>query len=156
MPLTFDPASGYFWYDDPTDGDLFDNYLFPYSGACYGVPMCERSAIPIGYGQAYTATLYNWITDVRQGVPQSPSHFDHNLDVHVVVKAGTFSGDHWVTWETERYYYGKVFWAGQWWGLGLVKYEKLQNGVLDLAAGTESRFLIDCNVGLQCNSCPDP
>lgn len=156
MPLTFDafdPAS-YSWKDDPTDGDLFDNYL--YGGVCYGVPMCERSAIPIGRGQAYPVRLEGWITDKRGDWAQSPPPFSDQLTVYAVVKEGTFTGDNWVTWETERYYYGKFFTAGQWWGLGLVKYEKLLNGELVLTAGTESKFLINCNVGLQCNSCPDP
>jgi hypothetical protein len=149
MPLTFDAATGS-WNDDPTDGDLFDNYLPPYLGACYGVPMCERSAIPIGRGRAYTVKLPGWITNVR-GVPQSPP-----LDVYTVVKEGTFTGNNWVTWETERYYYGKIWTGGRWYGLGLVKYEMLQNGLLVAGAGSESHVLINCNVGLQCNSCPDP
>jgi hypothetical protein len=159
IPLTIPAIGDTFWYDDPTDGDLFNNHL--YGGVCYGVPMQERNAAPVWYGNAYTVKLPGWITNVR-GVPQSPP-----LDVYTVVKDGTFTGDRGATWETERYYYGKVVMGGQWYGLGLVKFEwEKSDGTSNFRGDSlsnphydpnhELHFLVDCNVGLQCNSCPDP
>ncbi len=150
MPASWDASSSEFWEDDLSDIDYYDN-----NGPCYGAPIVGQTPAAIGYGSAYTLTFPSFLSDGRTSNRTNPAAFSTPQTVYAVVRSGTWiAGDG--THITEDYYYGK-FWSvsdNQWYGLGLVKYEKFVGG--SLTDSTENRYLVNCSVGGQCNSCPDP
>jgi hypothetical protein len=157
MPLTFSASSGFSWRDTPIDLECYDNGAHGYQ--CYGVPCgCDGNPClaPGGIGDisAYTVILAGWLSDARSlQSGMQPPRFEGTKTVYAVVKDSRwYSGD----LETiERYTYGKISVGGLWYGIGLVKFEYIDPDPTK-SYSSDLHYLVDCDPGLQCNSCPDP
>ena len=141
LPLSFN-NSKFTWYPS-----YVEEYWTDWSGdpVCYNTQQTEVDG-SVNWGHVYYAGTYsNWLQDKRSN-SLNPNVW-HPLDVIVRV-------DQWGSNHYEYYHYAR--WqnpaTGAWQGIGLVKWEHWI-GSTRVGLG-ESHYLVDCDVSIECTTCP--
>lgn len=134
--------NSFLWWHAPYKEETWTT---PSGPACFNTSQTSVDGSGDWEEMSYAGTFYGWFQDKRS-TSLNPNNWH---DVDVVLRVGRWGGNFF-----ERYYYGQ--WtnpaSGQREGLGLIKWEWRQG--TQLIASDSYRYLVDCNVAVECTTCP--
>lgn len=144
LPISFNSVTGKSWVVDSWIETWVDANGYPSCSVTQQTPTLFHSTLDL---VQYLGVWSAWIQDKRGSSPNKNAWHD----VDVIKKTGIWGTNPEVT---ENYYYAKRRNPSnqQWEGIGLIKFEYFENGVL--RSGSENRYLVDCLGLVLCPTCP--